>query len=312
MILRIAIAITAGAGAIFLAMTYPRYRRKMQAAEARLQAGSTILRTNHGDIEYAIEGEGTPVLSLHGAGGGYDQGLWAARMAFGERYQVVAVSRYGYLRTPIPRHASIRAQAALYRDLLDHLCMERVIVLGVSAGGPAAMQFANDYPDRISALILISAVSQAPVPGDKPAFYTGIIHFIQRSDSAYWLAARFLQPTILNLMGIPAGVYATLTPAQKELAQGMLDTMHPMSQRYRGTVNDGEMIQREAPATGNVRAPALVLHAKDDALVSYHHAGHAHEAIQGSRLTGFDTGGHGLLPQMHAVRQAVREFLDLP
>lgn len=308
----IMIAIIAGALGIFVALTYPGYSREMNAAKARLLAGSRILKTEHGEVEYAVEGEGSPVLSLHGAGGGYDQGLWAARMAFGESYKIISVSRYGYLRTPIPQNASIKTQAVLYKDLLDHLRIQRVIVLGSSAGGPSATQFANDYPERTSALILLSAVSEATAPGDKPAFYVGIIHLIQRSDYAYWLLARFFQPMILNLMGIPADVYANFTPAQKQSAQAMLDTMHPMSQRYRGTVNDGEMIQREAVSTGNVSAPALVLHAKDDALVSYHHAGHAHEAIQRSRLILFDTGGHGLVPQMNAVRQAVRELLAQP
>jgi hypothetical protein len=40
------------------------------------------------------------------------------------------------------------------------------------------------------------------------------------------------------------------------------------------------------------------------------HAEHAHEAIRGSRLVSFSTGGHGLLSQMDAVRQNVNEFLD--
>jgi pimeloyl-ACP methyl ester carboxylesterase len=305
----ITIAVIAGAAAIFIALTYPRYHREMKAAKVRLPEGSTMLETDHGDIEYAIEGEGPPVLSLHGAGGGYDQGLWAARMAFGDGHKLIPVSRYGYLRTPIPQNASIKSQAALYVDLLDHLRIQKVIVLGTSAGGPSATQFANDYPERVSALILLSAVSEASAPGDKPAFYTGIIHLIQRSDYAYWLAARFLQPMILDLMGIPKRAYAEFTPDQKQLAQSMLDTMHPMSQRHRGTVNDGDMIQREAVSTDNITAPTLVLHAKDDALVSYQHAEHAHHAIQRSRLIAFDTGGHGLLSQMQAVRQSVREFL---
>ena len=148
------------------------------------------------------------------------------------------------------------------------------------------------------------------VPGDKRAFYVGIIHLIQQSDYAYWLVAKFMQPAILNLMGIPADVYARFTPVQKEMAQEMLDTMHPMTERYPGTMNDGEMIQREAASTNNISEPALILHAKDDALVSYHNAEHAHRSIKGSQLISFDTGGHGLLAQMNAVRQDVKEFLE--
>lgn len=182
-------------------------------------------------------------------------------------------------------------------------------MIGSSAGGPSATQFANDYPDMTSALILVSAVSQASAPGDKPAFYVGIIHAIQQSDYAYWLVATFARPMILSLMGVPAGVYEAFTPEQKRLAHEMLDTMHPMSRRYRGTVNDGRMIQRQPPAADNVSAPALILHAEDDALVSYRHAEHARGAVKHSRMKLFPAGGHGLLSQMDAVRREVREFL---
>lgn len=304
LILSTGVAIAGG----FLALTYPSYRGQMRTARARL-AGAGVLHAAHGVIEYAMEGEGPPVLSLHGAGGGWDQGLWAARMAFGDGYQFLAVSRYGYLRSPIPPAASIKMQAALYRELLDYLGIHRVIVLGASAGGPSAMQFANDYPERTTALVLLSAVSEPSATGDKPPVYIAAIHLIQQSDYAYWLAARFFRPGILSLMGIPAGVYANLTPAQKELAQGMLDTMHPMSLRYRGTVNDEEMVCRERVSADRISAPTVILHAKDDALVSYRHAEHAHQAIAGSRLRLYDTGGHALLPQICSVRRDIAELM---
>jgi hypothetical protein len=103
------VAVFIGA-AVFVALTYTRFRREAQVRRARLLAGSDMLKTDHGDIEYAVQGDGTPVLSLHGAGGGYDQGLWAAKMAFDDGYKIVSISRYGYLRTPIPKDASIKTR----------------------------------------------------------------------------------------------------------------------------------------------------------------------------------------------------------
>jgi pimeloyl-ACP methyl ester carboxylesterase len=302
-------AVVAGIAIVFFAFTYPPYVREMKTVKARLLAGSEILTTRQGQLEYTVRGEGIPVLVLHGAGGGYDQGLWSARVAFGPGYRIISVSRFGYLRTPIPETPSIKGQAAMYKELLDHLNIEKAVVLGTSAGGPSAMQFANDYPVRTSALVLLSAVSEASVPGDKPGFYIGIINTIQRSDYGYWVVAKFMQSSILSLMGVPSDVYAQFSEAQKKLAQEMLDTMHPMSRRYAGTLNDGQMIQRDSIATQSISAPTLILHAKDDALVSFHHAEHAHEVIKDSQLTAFATGGHGLLPRMDAVRSEIREFL---
>src|SRR3974377_413841 len=100
--LLIFVAVLIGA-AVFIAVTYTRFHREAQVSRDRLLAGSEMLKTDHSDIEYAVQGDGTPVLSLHGAGGGYDQGLWAAKMAFGDGYKIVSVSRYGYLHTPVPK-----------------------------------------------------------------------------------------------------------------------------------------------------------------------------------------------------------------
>jgi pimeloyl-ACP methyl ester carboxylesterase len=296
--------------ALALAVPYPRYHREMRAARARLLAQSSILHTPQGELEYSVAGDGPPVLALHGAGGGYDQGLWLGQMALGNGYKFVAVSRYGYLRSPIPAHASIRSQADAYRDLLDQLHIGKVIVIGGSAGGPSATQFANDFPERTSALILISAVGQAAAAGDKPPFYVGIIHLIQQSDYAYWLVAKFMRPTLLNLMGIPPTVYSGFTADQKQRAQQMLDIMHPMSARYAGTINDSVMIQQAPPSTANISAPTLILHARNDTLVSFQHAEHTHASISQSRLVVFETGGHGLLSEMSAVRQSISQFLE--
>jgi len=308
-ILLIIVAILIVITGVLVIVTYPRYSREMKASREHLQAESEILNTDQGDIEYSVKGKGTPVLMLHGAGGGYDQGLWAGKLYLGDGYQFISVSRYGYLRSPIPKDPSIKTQAALYNALLDRLNIKKVIVVGISAGGPSATQFANDYPSKTSALILLSAVSEAEAPGDKPAFYVKIIHLIQQSDYAYWVFTQFLQSTILSLMGVPPEVYQNFTPAQKEMAQEMLDIMHPMAGRYKGTINDGKMIQLEEVSTNNLSAPTLIIHAEDDALVSFHHAKDAHKRIKQSRLIFISTGGHVMLPQLDKVRQYVKEFL---
>jgi len=55
--------------------TYARYRTEMRDIRAAVDNGGRIARTDAGPIEYAESGEGDPALVIHGAGGGYDQGL---------------------------------------------------------------------------------------------------------------------------------------------------------------------------------------------------------------------------------------------
>ena len=54
---------------------YAWFRHDIRQAEARIARGSLIAETPCGPIEYADRGRGIPVLSIHGSGGGYDQGL---------------------------------------------------------------------------------------------------------------------------------------------------------------------------------------------------------------------------------------------
>jgi pimeloyl-ACP methyl ester carboxylesterase len=145
-----------------------RYLREIRRERMRASTGSEIAETRCGSIEYAEVGSGPPVLLVHGAGGGYDQGLLLGRPLAEKGFHVVAMSRFGYLRTPLPDDASAEAQADAHAALLDTLGIGRAAVVGASAGAPSAMQFALRHPDRASALVLLVPASYAPREGDAP------------------------------------------------------------------------------------------------------------------------------------------------
>ena len=150
---------------VFLAITYPRFRADVQLNRERLLSGSDIVSTEEfGDIEYAVQGQGLPVLLAHGAGGGYDQGLLIGENYVGDGHRFIAPSRFGYVRSSIPENGSPAAQADAYAALLDTLGVERVGVVAFSDGGPSGLQFALRHPERCEALVMISAKSQTPPP----------------------------------------------------------------------------------------------------------------------------------------------------
>jgi hypothetical protein len=112
----ISIASIAASAASFAA--YSRYRKEMAEIRRILDAGSMIAETDVGDVEYADDGSGEPALVIHGAGGGYDQGLLIGR-DLGSGYRVIAPSRFGYLKSPVPEDCSPAAQADAFAALLD-------------------------------------------------------------------------------------------------------------------------------------------------------------------------------------------------
>jgi len=50
------------------------------ATRERVMSGSKVIETKCGPIEYAAGEKVLPCLWVHGAGGGYDQGLWISRI----------------------------------------------------------------------------------------------------------------------------------------------------------------------------------------------------------------------------------------
>ena len=147
------------------AFVYAAYRRDIHAARRRIASGSLVAETRAGRIEYAIAGDGPPVLLVHGAGGGYDQGLDLGEPLVARGLRVIAMSRFGYLRTPLPLDASPAAQADAHACLLDALGIARVAVVAASAGAPSALQFVLRHPERCRALVLLVPAAYAPRPG---------------------------------------------------------------------------------------------------------------------------------------------------
>ncbi len=294
---------------ITLLIVFPSYQKQINEAKERLRSESRLLETEFGLMEYAISGQGKPVLLIHGAGGGFDQGLWLGRICLDGDYQFIAPSKFGYLNSDIPEEYSAKLQAEQYRILLDELGIDKVSVIGVSAGGPSSMQFANDFPERMEKLVLLSSVSTPPNPNDKDPFFIKIIQTIQKSDFAYWFFTKAFKTQILSLVGIPSDDYKTFTSEQKELANELLDVMHPMSLRQKGTIIDGLIIQ-DFKIPDNISVPTLIIHSKNDGLVSYNHAEYAHQRINDSKLVLFEQGGHGLISELEDARKQINSFLN--
>lgn len=286
---------------------YARYRHDLGVARHRVAADGLVVETACGPIEYVTFGEGAPVLMVHGAGGGYDQGLLAAR-PFGDDFAWIVPSRFGYLGTPLPEDSSVEAQADAHACLLDALGVDRVGIVGLSAGGPSSLQFALRHPERCAALVMLSAVSQAD--GPRPFFEDLALRLMLTMDLPYWLMMTGARPTLVSALGVTREAQAGLSAENAALVSEALEIMLPISLRRAGILLDMTLPDavNQYPL-GQIAAPTLVVHAEDDALVRFHHAEHTASAIPGASTVFVQTGGHFGYTFNSSVQSEVAAFL---
>lgn len=287
------------------------HSRDMRRAYERIGGKSEIVSSPYGDIEYSQGGIGPPILVIHGSGGGFDQGELLASAVLDEGAHWIAPSRFGYLRSTFHESATFDDQAHAFACLLDHLGVERVAVVALSHGGPAALLFAVLHPDRVSSLTLISAgVASSNDAAQSRANQQGdALTAIFERDFRYWVMTTALRGWFLRLMGVSPAVIARLTPEQRSLADRIINSMNPVSQRAAGVRFDNQAALPNQRISA-VRAPTLILHARDDTLQLFRNAEFAAAAIPGSRLVSFEQGGHLVLAVEQArIRALVAEHL---
>ena len=310
---RLKFIIGAGVGVVGLMglINYYQFLRELKNAEHRIKTQQKSILTKYGQIYYGKQGHGTPVLVVHGAGGGFDQALHFAKI-FGQEFEWIAPSRFGYLGTALPYDASPQAQADAYAVLLDTLKIERVPVIGLSAGGPSALYFALGYPERCSGLVMISAISKAMIDvASNPKVMEKIISTLIANDYLIWLAMKLVNRKIIPPAGVPMQVIKSLNEQDTHWLQDLLKYILPIEPRRPGLINDFSQVYKlDIFPTGQINLPTLIIHAQDDSLVSIKQGRFCAELIPHANLIELRNGGHLLLGQREEVRTEVEQFLN--
>ena len=309
-------AIAALAALAVSLMVVLQYRVDLDRARWRVSMG-TLAKTACGPIEYATVGNGPPVLVVHGAGGGFDQGLDMLGELAQHGFRVIAVSRFGYLRTPLPADASAQAQADAHACLLDTLGIAQAAVIGGSAGAPSSMQLAIRHPQRVSALVLLVPAAYAPRAGgapslDTPAATPALFDIALRSDFLMWLATHTVRRTLVRgILGTPPELLREAVPADREKVERTLQHILPVSARRRGLLNDAAVVSSLAPyELERIAAPTLLVSFADDLYGTLEVARYTAARIRGARLVAFPTGGHMAIGHDEEVTAEMVRFLD--
>jgi pimeloyl-ACP methyl ester carboxylesterase len=275
----------------------------------KLYESSELVQTALGTVEAIVRGEGPAVLILHGAGGGYDQGMIAIDRLADVGYQTIAISRPGYLRTPIETGQTPAEQADACAALLDELNIQSIAIAGVSAGGPPSIQFALRHPDRCWGLLLVSAVNAAHpykhIPIQEQLVHAGL----STGDFPLWV---LLKTSILPLLSGPKAINKRkLSPEARERLEILAQTIFPLSLRSEGMLNDAKQLKSlpDLPLE-RIRTPTLVIHGDADRLVPFSHGVRSAETIPNAEFLQIPGGSHlCVITHLEETEPAVMAFL---
>lgn len=304
-----------GAGVVGAAVVRRAFAADLAAAQARIATGSRMVSTRLGPIEVGESAGERPLLMIHGTGGGFDQGLQFAQRLSAFGWRVIAPSRFGYLRTPLPADASSEAQADALAALLDALEIERLPILGGSAGALPALAFALRHPQRCSALVPIVPAAYVPGRPATPAavpWATALTEAMLRSDFLFWCGLRSAPAAMTKaLLATDAAVVAAASAAEQARARRVLWNILPVSQRANGILNDAKLSSAPAPLPlERITAPTLAVSVEDDRFGTFEAAKHIAATVPGAQLLAFRSGGHIWAGHDADLFEGVQRFLE--
>lgn len=233
-----------------------------------LPKDSLIINTDKGQIEYTLTGNYDKyMLLVHGSPGSV--GVEDIKPLIAKGFNVLAVSRPGYYKTPLSSGETPKEQAALFKSLLDKLKIDSVYVNGVSGGGPSSIQFALDYPERTVGLILRAAVSEKIVTENTDK---DLVDSFFETEFGTWLE-----------------IEIALTQADDKLKKGIRRYikrgMFPRELSNDGYINDLNQfsILEDFPLE-KITVPTIILHGDMDDLVPLSFAQNASKRIPNATL----------------------------
>jgi pimeloyl-ACP methyl ester carboxylesterase len=137
-------------------------------------------------LHYELTGDGPATIALlHGIGGSGDDFAPLAPL-LAERFRVLAWDARGFGRSARPAEGYTIARFA--RDLaglLDHLGVDKAVIMGTSMGGTIAQRFILDFPERTLAAVIMSTSSEVNERGRQRWFDQA--DAIEREGMAAWV-----------------------------------------------------------------------------------------------------------------------------
>ena len=245
-------------------------------------------------IFYESAGQGPVLIFIHD--GLVHREIWDQQFSlFARDHRVVRYDRRGYGKSSAAggAHSKVDDLNRLYTDLE----IQKACLIGMSSGGALAIDFTLQYPDKVSALVLVGAVV-----GGLP--YTP--HLFNRGGHLPAGLETVEEQRAYYAKEDPYEIYRANKAATKQVVR--LVKANPMKDHGSSPPPPGEPAYRRL---AEIEVPALILVGEFDMPDVHAHAGAINAGITNSERDIIPKSGH-LIPieQPALFNAALREFLD--
>ena len=261
-------------------------------------------------ISYLDQGQGPPVLLIHGFGGSMWQ--WEHQQsALATRFRVITPDLPGSGLSDKPDIAYTPDEMLHFlTEFLDALRIPQASLVGNSMGAGLAIGMALDQPDRVSKLVLISGLPPRVMdhlanPSIKRALTAGTPSWLVSFGNFLFgglMVDRILKEIVYD--------HTLLTPAVLERSNR--NRQRPGLIKPLMTVGDNlpAWEERYAPRIGTITQPTMILWGEEDRVFPIKAGKLLHELIPKSAFTAIPRAGH--IPQWEQpepVNAYLRSFL---
>ncbi|WP_073251145.1 alpha/beta fold hydrolase [Shimia gijangensis] len=290
---------------VFLSFVIWKARRHEIRAEFSHPPRGQFLNVNGHRVHVEVRGKGPDLVLIHGASGSTRDMTFELAQHLEDRYRLLIFDRpgLGYSDRINQTGATLEQQADLLSEAAAQLGADRPIVMGQSYGGAVALTWAARFPDRISALVPVAAVS---------CIWASPLNTYYRIVSHKWLGPLTI-PLITAFVPdahVDKVLASVFVPQDEPKGYGAYFgpglTLRRKTLRANGLqrANLLEEIRALQPHFGSISVPTEIVHGEEDTTVpAWNHAERLVSRIQGAHLTLLPGIGH--MPHHVAPKEVV-------
>lgn len=269
--------------------------QQARAAERANPPEGKFLTVDGVKLHYVDKGRGRPVVLIHGMGAMIpDMTISGLLDSAAERYRVIAFDRPGYGHSERPRGVDWTPErhAELFARAIEHLGVERPIVVGHSWGALVAAAWGVLRPDQVEALLLLGGVYY-PLPATAVAVTSAPAAPVI-GDAMRWtvspLLTRAAAPKIVEQVFAPS-------PVPRAFREGFPFELGFRPISILAAAEDAKMLnasaERLAPRYPELAMPVTIVAGDADHIVRFdEQSERLHRAIPHSSLVRIEAGGH--------------------